>query len=138
MDFLSKIDTFLYSKWLSSTPNNTKSNRYITHQKIAKICVFLAIFGLKNGRVWPESVWGIQNFLYDLGYPIRCSKKFLVMLRKVKGTFPKKVDPLPPKRSFLGGGWRFKISLNPVCFEQYIQVEILFVTFIRNTFKTNL
>ena len=54
---------------------------------------FLAIFGLKNSRMWPESARGVQNCLYDLGYPIRCPKKIWVMLREVKGTFPKKVDP---------------------------------------------
>ena len=92
MNSLSKIDTFLYDKCFSSTQTHKKPDRYITHQKIALICVFLAIFGLKNSRVWPESVRGVQNCLYDLGYPIRCPKNFLVMFRKVKGTFPKKVD----------------------------------------------
>ena len=98
MNSLSKIDTFLYVKCISITQNYKKPNMYITHQKIVLIGIFLAIFGLKNSRVWPESVRGVQNCLYDLGYPIRCPKTILVMCRKVKGTFPKKVDPPPKKK----------------------------------------
>ena len=103
MNSLIKIDTFLYDKCFSSTQAHKKPDRNITHQKIALICVFLAIFGLKNSRVWPESVRSVQNCLYDLGYPIRCPKNCLVMFRKVKGTFPKKVDP-PHETFILRGG----------------------------------
>ena len=90
MNSLSKIDTFLYDKCFSSTQTHKKPDRNITHQKIALICVFLAIFGLKNSRVWPESVRGVQNFLYDLEYSIRCAQKNFGDVSEGKRDLPKK------------------------------------------------
>ena len=55
---------------------------------------------------------------------MRSPKDFLVMFRKVKGTFPKKVDPPPQKkkkkkRTFLGGGGEeLKSGLEQICFKQ--------------------
>ena len=98
MNCLSKIDTFLYDKCFSSTQPHKKTDRNITHQKIALICVFLAIFGLKNSRVWPESTLHVQKFFFELGYLIRLSKNFFLTIKEVKMTFPEKVAPPPTKR----------------------------------------
>ena len=63
MNSLSKIDTFLYDKYLSSTQTHKKPDRYITHQKIALICVFLAIFGLKIAECG-RRVSGVSKIVY--------------------------------------------------------------------------
>ena len=44
---------------------------------------FLAIFGLKNSRVWPKSVLGVQEFFLELKYSIRLSKKFFLVVEEL-------------------------------------------------------
>ena len=93
--------------------------RGINLQKIALICLFLATFGLKISRVWPESVLDVQKEFYDLGYPIRLPKNFFLMIKEVKRTFPEKVDPIQKMLIFCMGS-RFQMRLNPLCFEQFV------------------